>query len=379
MPQYLEGACVRIALVSINLDVGSPARALGGAGHDVTVYARRDAPDLPDHLPLAPGVLVRHLDAGAAAPVPEDELLPLVGEFGTALGERLERSPADVIHAHSWLSGLAALAATRVPVVQTFHPLGVIEQRYADIPPARIRMERALARGVARVVATSADQVEELLRMGATRDRIRVLPAGVDVEHFRREGPVAAKGDRPRLLCVGPLEPRQGFDTAIQALPAVPAAELVIAGAGPELGRLVRLAERCGVADRVRLVDAVSDADRPALLRSADLVVCPPAYEPAGIVALEAMACGVPVVASAVGAFLDTVVAGATGALVPPRRSDLLAAALRRLLAEPFYRQAYGAAGADRARSRFAWDRIAADTVSVYEDVLQWEVAGRSA
>jgi glycosyltransferase involved in cell wall biosynthesis len=329
--------------------------------------------------------VVEQLDAGPAAPLPKDELLPLVGELGAALAERLAERPPDLVHAHFWMSGLAALAATRasgIPVVQTFHALGVTKRRFQGTqdtsPAARIRMERALARGVDRIIATATDEVGELLRMGATRDRISVVPCGVDVEHFRPDGPVALRGTRPRLLCVGRLVPRKGFDTVIQALAAVPAAELVIAGgpaaaelgADPEAQRLTRLAEQCGVADRVRLIGAVSRPDLPALLRSADLVVCTPWYEPFGIVPLEAMACGVPVVASAVGGFLDTVVDGATGALVPPRRPDRLAAVLRRLLAGPFWRQAYGAAGADRARSRYAWDRIAADTVAVYEDVL---------
>jgi glycosyltransferase involved in cell wall biosynthesis len=239
-------------------------------------------------------------------------------------------------------------------------------------------MERALARDADRVIATSTDEVAELLRIGGVRDRITVVPCGVDVDQFQPDGPAAEKGDRPRLLAVGRLVPRKGFDTVIRALAAIPDAELVIAG-GPvaekldddaEASRLRRLAERFGVADRVRLIGAVPRPDMPALLRSADVVVCTPWYEPFGIVPLEAMACGVPVVASAVGGFLDTVVDGATGTLVPPRRPDQLAAAVRKLLTEPFWREAYGTAGVDRARSRYSWDRIAAGTLAVYEDLL---------
>jgi glycosyltransferase involved in cell wall biosynthesis len=283
------------------------------------------------------------------------------------------------------MSGLAALSATRdldVPVVQTFHALGVTKRRFQGrqdtSPPVRIRMERALARDVDRIIATCTDEVGELVRLGAARNRITVVPSGVDVDQFSPDGPAAERGDRPRVLCIGRLVPRKGFDTVIRALVGVPEAELIIAGgpaadelAGdPEAARLTRLAERFGVADRVRLVGAVARPDVPALLRSADLVVCTPWYEPFGIVPLEAMACGVPVVASAVGGFLDTVVDGATGTLVPPRRPDRLAAAMRRLLAEPFWREAYGTAGVDRARSRYSWDRIAAATLAVYEDLL---------
>ena len=368
-----------------NVHVESLARALARAGHQVTVFTRRDSADLPTQVRTADGVLVEHLDAGPAEPVPKDDLLPLVGELTSALEVRLAERRPDVVHAHFWMSGLVALAATRdlgTPVVQTFHALGVTKRRFQGrqdtSPPVRIRMERALARDVDRVLATSTDEVSELLRIGAVRTRITVVPSGVDVEQFSPDGPVAEKGARPRVLCIGRLVPRKGFDTVIRALAAVPEAELVIAG-GPaadglagdrEAARLLRLADRFGVADRVRLVGAVPRPDLPALLRSADLVVCTPWYEPFGIVPLEAMACGVPVVASAVGGFLDTVVDGATGTLVPPRRPDRLAAAIRKLLAEPFWREAYGTAGVDRARSRYSWDRIAAGTLAAYEDVL---------
>jgi glycosyltransferase involved in cell wall biosynthesis len=368
-----------------NVHVESLARALARAGHDVTVHTRRDSAELPDRIRIADGVLVEHLDAGPAAPVPRDELLPFVGQLGSELADRFAADPPDLVHAHFWMSGLAALSATRdleVPVVQTFHALGVTKRRFQGrqdtSPPVRVRMERALARDVDRVVATCTDEVGELVRLGAARNRITVVPSGVDVDQFSPDGPVAERGDRPRVLCIGRLVPRKGFDTVIRALVGVPEAELIIAGgpaadelAGdPEAARLTRLAERFGVADRVRLVGAVARPDVPALLRSADLVVCTPWYEPFGIVPLEAMACGVPVVASAVGGFLDTVVDGATGTLVPPRRPDRLAAAMRRLLAEPFWREAYGTAGVDRARSRYSWDRIATATLAVYEDLL---------
>jgi glycosyltransferase involved in cell wall biosynthesis len=368
-----------------NVHVDSLARALVRAGHAVTVYTRRDRADLPARVRTVDGVVVARLAAGPATPLPKDELLPLAGEMGSALAAAFAADPPDVVHAHFWMSGLAALAATRgldVPVVQTFHSLGVTKRRFQgrqdSSPPVRIRMERALARDVDRVLALSTDEVSELLRIGAVRDRITVVPSGVDTDQFGPDGPVAEKGDRPRVLCVGRLVPRKGFDTVIRALAAVPDAELVIAGGpppdqlggDPEAARLRRLAERFGVAERVRLVGAVPWPDMPALLRSADLVVCTPWYEPFGIVPLEAMACGVPVVASAVGGFLDTVVDGATGTLVPPRRPDRLATVVRKLLAEPFWREAYGTAGMDRARSRYSWDRIAASTLAVYDDVL---------
>jgi D-inositol-3-phosphate glycosyltransferase len=376
-----------------NVHVEALSRALARAGHEVTVHTRRDSPDLPGRVRTEDGVVVEHLDAGPAEPVPKDELLPYIRDLGAALAARFAEQPPDLVHAHFWMSGLAALAATReravlaaaggeIPVVQTFHALGVTKRRFQGrhdtSPPARLRIERALARDVSRVIATSTEETTELVRLGAPRHRITVVPCGVDVDQFTPEGPAAERGPLQRVLSIGRLVPRKGLDTVIRAVAAVPDAELVIAG-GPaaehlhadrEARRLRQLADRLGIADRVRLVGAVSRPDVPALLRSADLVVCAPWYEPFGIVPLEAMACGVPVVATAVGGFVDTVVDGATGKLVPPGRPDALAAAMRRLLAEPFWREAYGTAGVDRARSRYSWTRIAADTAVVYEQVL---------
>ena len=367
-----------------NVHVESLARAFGRAGHDVTVYTRRDSAELPGRVRMADGVVVEHLDAGPATWVPRDQLLPLVGQLGSELATRIAADPPDLVHAHFWMSGLAALSATRdvhVPVVQTFHALGVTKRRFqgrADTsPPVRIRMERALARAVDRVVATSTDEVAELVRLGATRKRITVVPSGVDVDQFTPDGPVAERGDRPRVLCIGRLVPRKGFDTVIRALVGVPDAELVIAGGpaaaeladDPEATRLTGLAERFGVADRVRLIGAVARPDVPALLRSADIVVCTPWYEPFGIVPLEAMACGVPVAASAVGGQIDSVVHGTTGVHVPPRDPAALAHALRQLLDDPVRRAALGRAGAERARRLYGLDRIARATRRVYAEV----------
>jgi glycosyltransferase involved in cell wall biosynthesis len=368
-----------------NVHVEALSRALARIGHDLTVYTRRDDPDLPDRVDLGDGATVEHLTAGPPQSLPKDELLPHMRDLGTELARRLAADPPDTVHAHFWMSGLAALAAVRgtgIPVLQTFHALGVTKRRHQGrrdtSPSARIRLERALARDVAHVIATSNDETAELVRLGAARSSLTVVPCGVDVDQFTPDGPGAGRTERPRLVSVGRLVPRKGFDTVIAALAAVPDAELLIAG-GPapggladdsEAGRLAAHAERFGVADRVRLLGAVPRPDMPALLRSADLVVCAPWYEPFGIVPLEAMACGVPVVATAVGGIVDTVVDGSTGALVPPRRPELLAAAIRQLLAEPFWREAYGMAGVDRARSRYGWDRIAADTLAVYDRVL---------
>jgi D-inositol-3-phosphate glycosyltransferase len=370
-----------------NVHVLELSSALAAAGHDVTVWTRRDHPELADAVPLRPGVVVRHVGAGPAEPLPKDELIPHLPAFTRVLEAAWATDRPDVVHAHFWMSGMVALAAAagRIPVVQTFHALGSVKRRHQGSddtsPEGRVRAEAAVARQVDRVLATCTDEVFELARLGAPRRRITVVPCGVDTALFTPEGPVAQRSDRPRLVVLGRLVRRKGVDEVMDALRRVPNAELVVAGGAtpppdgargtdPDAERLRSCAARFGVADRVRLVGPVSREDVPALLRSADAVVCVPWYEPFGIVPLEAMACGRPVVASAVGGIQDTVVDQVTGLLVPPRRPDVLAGALRELLGSPTRASAFGIAGRDRVLARYDWVRVAAATEVVYEEVI---------
>jgi glycosyltransferase involved in cell wall biosynthesis len=136
------------------------------------------------------------------------------------------------------------------------------------------------------------------------------------------------------------------------------------------VGRLLRIASEARVAGRVRFIGQVSHKNVPALMRSADLAVFVPWYEPFGMAVLEAMACGLPVVASAVGGQRETVVDGVTGTLVRPREPRAVATAVNTLLDNPDLRTAYGTAGAERARASYNWPRIAAQTCAVYEEVM---------
>jgi glycosyltransferase involved in cell wall biosynthesis len=370
-----------------NVHVAALATELARLGHEVDVYTRRDDPGTPERVPLAPGVEVVHVPAGPPVALPKDELLPHMGEFGRWLADRWAATgPPDVAHAHFWMSGLATLQAAEphgVPVAQTFHALGSVKRRHqgaADTsPPGRVRAEVVVAQRADVVVATCSDEVAELGRMGVPESRTRVVPCGVDVRHFspaRRQG---RPPGGPRLLCVGRLVERKGVDTVVRALADLPDAELSVAGgpprerlAGdPEAQRLLDVAREAGVADRVHLLGGVGHARMPELIRSADVVVATPWYEPFGIVPVEAAACGVPVVGSAVGGLLDTVQDGRTGVLVPPRDPAALAGALRALLDDPGRCAAYGRAARRAAVSRYAWDRVAAQTAAVYRTLVR--------
>ncbi|WP_433064422.1 glycosyltransferase [Dactylosporangium sp. CS-033363] len=362
-----------------NTHVAALAAALAGLGHDIRVYTRRDGPGHPPMVAVRDGVTVVHVPAGPPAPLPKDALLPYMGEFGRWLGDRWDRDPwtPDVVHAHFWMSGLAALTAANphgIPVVQTFHALGIVKRRHqgtADTSPARrVGFERRLGRLADRVVAQCRDEARELVGMGVPRARISLVPSGVDLDLFTPEGPVAEPpGRRPRILSVGRLVARKGFADLIRAMLYVPDAECVIAGAAgtAEARRLRLVAERCGVEHRVRLIGQVAVADMPAWYRSADVVASVPWYEPFGLTPLEAMACGRPVVATAVGGLLDTVVDRVTGDLVPPRDPRALGHALRRLLRSDMRRFGYSSAALDRARTRYSWQRTATQVEAVYQ------------
>ncbi|MFC9068084.1 glycosyltransferase [Streptomyces carpaticus] len=395
---------LEIALVS---EHASPLAALGGAdaggqnvhvaqlagqlaerGHRVTVYTRRDCATLPRTVRIRPGLEIRHVPAGPAHSLPKDELLPHMPEFSEFLEREWTRRPPHLAHAHFWMSGIATWWATRalgIPFVHTFHALGSVKRRHqgaADTsPPGRIDWERQIGSHCDITVATCRDEVTELVALGVPVGKVRVVPCGVDPQWFSprpRPAQDAPPHGRPfRLLHIGRLVPRKGAEVAIEALARVPGAELVIAGGSPgaapgrdpEVRRLRAVARRCGVTDRVRFAGAVPRPEVPALMRGCDLVLCPATYEPFGIVPLEAMACGVPVVASAVGGQLDTVADPATGRLVPPGDPAALAAAVTELLDDPAQRAACGAAGRRRVLTRYRWASVAEATERVYRDL----------
>ena len=370
-----------------NVHVAALAAGLARRGHEVTVHTRRDDAALPDRVTTDDGYDVVHVPAGPAAALPKDELLQHMPAFARVLRQGWADQAPDVVHAHFWMSGLAAVdaaagLASPVPVLQTFHALGSVKRRHqgdADTSPSdRVDLERGLCRDVAHVVATCSDEVFELRRLGLATDRVSIVPCGVDTAVFTPRGPVAPRGDRKRLLVLGRLVERKGQDDAVRALRAVPDAELVVVGGpavdeidtDPEVRRLRGIAAEAGVAERLVFAGAVARADVPAWVRSADVVLAVPWYEPFGITPLEAMACGRPVVATAVGGLQDTVADGVTGDLVPPRDPERLGAVLAALLADDDRRAAYGTAGVQRARARYRWARVVADTETVYRQVL---------
>ncbi|MDN3309390.1 glycosyltransferase [Microbacterium oryzae] len=373
-----------------NVHVAALSRALARRGHSVTVYTRRDDEAVPHRVAFDEGVDVVHVDAGPAEHVAKDDLLPYMGELAAGLAAHWSDDRPDVVHSHFWMSGLAALdgaaalrgASTPPPVLHTFHALGAVKRRHqgaADTsPPEREYLEPRVGREADTVVATCSDEAFELRALGVPSRRIAIAPCGVDLDLFQAKGPVEERGARYRVLSVGRIVPRKGVDLVVRAIALLRAegiddVELIVAGAtpgDPEVHRLQELADELGVSDLVRFRGQASREDMPALLRSADVVVCAPWYEPFGIVPLEAMACGTPVVAASVGGLIDSVVDGVTGLHVPPRDPEAIASALQMLLPDADRLRAFGAAGRARVESRYSWDRVGAQTERIYRNTL---------
>lgn len=231
-----------------------------------------------------------------------------------------------------------------------------------------------MARNAGWVTVESTSELETVARLRHGRERASVLTGGVDVERYTPVGPAFDRSDVFRILCLAPNPLlRNGFDLVIQALPRVPAAEIVVAETDPTNRRndearakLERLTTELGVADRVRFLGPVPGSELPMLLRSIDVLACTPRQAPRATAALQAMASGVAVVGVPVGVLNDVVITDVTGHLLSDDNPKELAAALRMLAAERFRCEGMGAAGRNRAMSRYTWNRIALDSLAIY-------------
>jgi hypothetical protein len=381
-----------------NIYVAHVARELAAVGHRVDVYTRRDDPALPAVARPWHGVRVLHVDAGPPRFVPKEQLLPHMPAFADAASRLVqERPPYAVLHANFFMSGWVGLALRLrfgVPLVTTFHALGLVRrehQREADqFPPARIDIERALALQSDRVIAECPQDADDLMRLyGTPPGRICTVPCGVDTTAFRPGDRDAARrrlglpADRFIVLQLGRLVPRKGIATVIEGLALMrpsrrgPAALVVVGGnsAGPderltpEIARLRGVARANGVDGQVHFVGRRDRADLRDWYLAADVFVTTPWYEPFGITPLEAMACGRPVIGSAVGGIRHTVADRLTGFLVPPKDPAALAERLDQLRADPALAAQMGRAGTDRVRRQFTWTHVARQLQALYAEV----------
>ena len=420
----------------LNVYVRAVATRMAARGVHVDIFTRRSDPAAPATVRLAPGVDVHHLDAGPAAPVDKQQVTNHLCSFLLALQAHPTAGTHNVIHAHYWLSGwVGRRIAPRwgVPLVQTFHTLGVLKNATlapgdSPEPPLRLLAEERVARAADRVLVLTCGEARLLHRTyGLSGSRLTVVPAGVDLDRFApaeavsarsseaagagsmeaagarsseaasapsaaprgtmpteaptptpTSAPSSAPGAGPELLFVGRLQPLKGPDVAIRTLAelrrSLPGARLSIIGGASGNGRgsmgpeqLRALARDLGVADAVHIEDAVEQQHLAARYRAADVLLAPSRSETFGLVALEAQACGTPVVAADVPG-LEAVVRGG-GILVPGHEPADHAAAALTLLTDPQRAAAAGRAGIAAARAA-SWDRTVTRLMDVYAEVV---------
>jgi D-inositol-3-phosphate glycosyltransferase len=382
----------------LNVSVDETSRRLADRGIDVDVYTRASDPDLPPTVEVHRGptgavYAVHHVAAGPVAPVAKSDTTTLLCGLLLAL-ERRDAPRPDLLHGHYWLSGWIGrrLAARRhLPLVQTFHTLGVMKNAHLapgdePEPPLRLVAEAAVARAADRVTVLTCGEAALLHRAyGLSGGRLQVVPAGVDLSRFSPvPAPQRRDGRAPTLLFVGRLQPLKGPDVAVRTLAAVretvPDARLRIVGGTSGSGagasdppQLRALATDLGVADAVTIEPAVDQATLARTYREADVLVAPSRSETFGLVALEAQASGLPVVAADVPG-LQAVV-GAGGTLVRGHDPSAHAAAVVRYLTDPETAAAAGRAGVATA-ARASWDRTVDRLVEVYDAVLDEHRAG---
>lgn len=386
----------------MNVYVRELSRQLALEGIQVDVFTRSQDPAVPRVVYISEGVRNVHVPAGPEAPRPKAELVNYLEEFvGGVVAFAGEAGMSyDLIHSHYWLSGLASLKLRRfwgsIPLIQMFHTLGHLKNAVAESPevfepPIRLESERRLMAEAEAIVAANPSDLENMVRLyGADRDKISTIPCGVDLELFRPlpreeardEVGVVCLPNQRLILYVGRLEPLKGVDVLMHAMALVmadfddPLCLGIIGGNGEgedELSRYERrlqaLRRELGLEKMVLFLGAKEQTRLPYYYNAADVVAMPSHYESFGMVALEAMACGRPVVASAVGGLQHTVREGRTGFLAPADDPEAFAEPILRLLGDPPLGERLGREGA-RVAGEYAWPGVAGRVLDLYREVL---------
>jgi D-inositol-3-phosphate glycosyltransferase len=373
----------------MNVYVRALATALARAGVECDVYTRTEHRTDPAVVQVEPGFRVLHVEAGPRAPVPKHELPALVEPFiDASLQRMLKRDPVDVLHANYWLSGAVAHQLKHrldLPLVATFHTLARVkaEAGVDDDCEHRTRTEHEVVACADLMLASTPDERAQLASLyDADLDRIEVVPPGVDHTVFVPGDRNAARQrlgiSAPRvLLFVGRIQRLKGADLAIRALAALddPKCALVIVGgpSGPdghaEQARLHELAAALGVSGQIHWVSARRHERLADYYRAADVCIVPSRAESFGLVALEAAACGTPVVAASVGGLRSLVDDGATGFLVDDRNPAAYAAPVAMLLDDPDLAAEMGASASAQSR-KYSWSITAARLRRLYGDLV---------
>ncbi len=390
----------------MNVYIRELSRELGKQGYEIDIFTRRSSCNEPiiDYS-IGENVRVIYLNAGPVVPLTPDEHYPYLSEFTSNLiaYATLNKIQYDVLYSHYWLSGWVAAKLKEIwgiGFVQMFHTLGHMKQRIAKkpyIPNTRILTETYILQFADCIVAATPAEEEQLNSLyNADPKRITIIPPGVNIEHFRSvissadaKQKVGLEPDSEMLLFVGRIEPLKAVDTILEAVYIVKMRSpewlnrlrLVIVGGDPsstkdsEMQRLRKMTSQLKIEQYVDFVGAKEQSLLPTYYSAATVVVMPSDYESFGMVALEAMATGTPVIASQVGGLAHLVRDRQTGFHIPARDSEALADRIMKLLAEPCRRRRMGETASQIAKE-YVWSSIAKRIIQTFDDVTYKKTVG---
>ncbi len=370
----------------MNVYVRELVAGLAHAGVEVTTYTREWRSGLPREVLVEPNHRVVHVPAGRFD-LPKEELEGMVPTFTDFVLDDIRHAhAADVVHANYWLSGMAGHSIKHeldIPLVTTFHTLARVKAEGGDPEPERRERAEAQIIGCADAICVSCDEEEDQFRRlyGNPPGLVEIVAPGVEHAFFTPGDKRGARfalgmGEGPVLLFVGRIQPLKGVDVAVRALAALnrrDASLYVVGGASglqgdTEVARVNALINELGLTQQVHFVEPQAHHMLSTYYRAADAVWVPSRSESFGLVALEAAACGTPVIANAVGGLLSLVDHGLTGYLVADRDPEMFAKYTAELLNNPALASAMSIAAAERGR-RYTWNFAAARLRRVYTDI----------
>ena len=388
----------------MNIYVVESAERMAAMGVSVDIFTRRHNPDLPDIVELSPGVRVRHLNIGACSATKE-ELPALIPNLSEAFSKVLEKEKYDVLHSHYWISGKVAMPVAKkfgIPLAHTMHTMARVKNMNlaeGERPEPMIRVQgetQVVAAANALIANTDAEAASLVSLYEACPDNVSVVSPGVDLYTFTagsgRKAAREAVGlpqDAHILAFVGRIQPHKGPEVLIRAVAEMlshsphlrPKLITIIMGgaSGTGLGEVERLKDLVSwlnISDVVRFENPVPRTELPQWYRAADLVCVPSYSESFGLVALEAQACGTPVVATAVGGLRTAVADGISGVLVDGHDPRAWSSVLARLIQEP-QRRVLLSMGAIEHASHFGWDATARGTLDIYDRIIATSASAR--
>lgn len=388
----------------MNIYVVESAERMAAMGVSVDIFTRRHSPDLPDIVELSPSVRVRHLAVGAYSATKE-ELPALIPNLSDEFSKVLETEKYDVLHSHYWISGKVAMPVAKkfgIPLAHTMHTMARVKNMNlaeGERPEPMIRVQgetQVVAAADALIANTDAEAASLVSLYEACPDNVSVVSPGVDLYTFTAgNGRKAAREaiglpqDAHVLAFVGRIQPHKGPEVLIRAVAEMlshsphlrPKLITVIMGgaSGSGLGEVERLKDLVSwlnISDVVRFENPVPRAQIPQWYRAADLVCVPSYSESFGLVALEAQACGTPVVATAVGGLRTAVADGISGVLVDGHDPRAWSSVLARLIQEP-QRRVLLSMGAIEHASHFGWDATARGTLDIYDRIIATSASAR--